>query len=128
MATMNSVNERVEAGAAWLDRVDPKWIDRIDIKQLDLACSCNCVLGQIVSNKTGDDLAGYDEVVAEGAEYPWGQTVEKKRSLAPRGVKGLVISLNRAKTLGFHTEGHADSEWRDLTRAWKALIKNRRSV
>lgn len=37
----------VERGAALLDERLPGWEDKIDLERLDLASTCNCVLGQL---------------------------------------------------------------------------------
>lgn len=44
---MNTVKERVERGAAWLDTKYPGWHTKIDLSILDMG-NCNmCVLGQV---------------------------------------------------------------------------------
>lgn len=42
-----SIEERVAAGAAWLDKHRPGWADAINLDQLDLADCTVCVLGQV---------------------------------------------------------------------------------
>lgn len=44
---MDTVEQRVGRGAAWLDAVYPEWWTRIDLGTLDLAHGCRCVLGQL---------------------------------------------------------------------------------
>ena len=43
---MTTIEERVEAGAKWLDANRPGWVDRINLKTLNLGDPCKCVLGQ----------------------------------------------------------------------------------
>lgn len=43
---MNTIAERVEAGAAWLDANRPGWVDRINLETLDMASPRRCILGQ----------------------------------------------------------------------------------
>ena len=42
---MTTIRQRVEKGAAWLDRERPGWRDRIDLSNLDLGSGRHCVLG-----------------------------------------------------------------------------------
>jgi hypothetical protein len=42
-----SVDDRVAAGAAWLDANRPSWWQRINLDTLDLSLNCGCVLGQL---------------------------------------------------------------------------------
>lgn len=44
---MNTIAERVAAGAAFLDEREPGWVDRIDPRRLDIADCSRCVLGQL---------------------------------------------------------------------------------
>jgi hypothetical protein len=41
------IAKRVRHGAELLDRILPGWFLQIDVETLDLAASCNCVLGQL---------------------------------------------------------------------------------
>ncbi len=45
---MSTVEERVAAGAAWLDANEPGWERRIDLATLEVADGCRCVLAQIM--------------------------------------------------------------------------------
>jgi hypothetical protein len=47
---MSTIEERVAAGAAWLDTNHPGWVERIDMRQLDMADACHCVIGQTIGN------------------------------------------------------------------------------
>lgn len=48
---MSTLRDRVEAGAAMLDKIRSKrlkpWRDKIDLDRLDLNSGCNCVIGQV---------------------------------------------------------------------------------
>lgn len=44
---MSTIRERVDAGAALLDREEPGWEDKIDLDTLKLHDPCRCVLGQV---------------------------------------------------------------------------------
>jgi hypothetical protein len=41
-----TIDDRVAAGASWLDANRPGWWQRINLDTLDLGDPCNCVLGQ----------------------------------------------------------------------------------
>lgn len=51
-----TIQERVAAGAAWLDAHEPDyyapdpWYERIEVEHLQLTSTCNCVLGQLWGN------------------------------------------------------------------------------
>lgn len=56
------VQTRVAAGVAFLDRQVPGWVDRIDVDNLDVACSVNCVLGQLYGGySSGTHALGLDQ-------------------------------------------------------------------
>lgn len=61
-----SVEQRVAAGAAWLDEHEPGWERRIDLGVLELADDCRCVLGQL-SGRTMDEacLSPFSDYVME---------------------------------------------------------------
>ncbi len=96
----DTIEQRVAAGAAWLDEHEPGWERRIDLATLDLASSCRCVLGQLFAGK----------VSAHGSGYFW----------------ALDQGLEGTEELGFCAplvEDHRD--WPSLDEAWIALIKER---
>lgn len=45
--TQIEARERVERGAALLDRERPGWAQRIDCGALNIAYGCDCILGQL---------------------------------------------------------------------------------
>lgn len=42
-----TIEQRVAAGAEWLDANAPGWEAQIDLSSLDIEEPCNCVLGQV---------------------------------------------------------------------------------
>lgn len=42
-----TIDERVTAGATYLDEVVPDWLGRIDVDTLDIASCSTCILGQL---------------------------------------------------------------------------------
>jgi len=74
---MDYLQERVRAGAAWLDGVDPSWRERIDLGRLQLAECCECILGQLYGNYAGgldalrESLDDWDTEGSDlGFDYP----------------------------------------------------------
>jgi hypothetical protein len=49
-STELTIEQRVAAGAAWLDEHRPGWEREVDPVGLDIASPCNCVLGQLEGN------------------------------------------------------------------------------
>jgi len=47
IAQAHTVQERVEAGASFLDEVHPGWDEKIDLAHLDMSHSYRCILGQL---------------------------------------------------------------------------------
>jgi hypothetical protein len=96
---MESVKVRVARGAEWLDKEVPGWEEQIDLSTLDLADSCQCILGQVYRN------------VAKAC--CWDGYIHGKNHLC----------LNTFE-LGFTTFG-SDYDWALLDQAWITLIKDR---
>jgi hypothetical protein len=67
---MTTIDDRVSAGAKWLDSNRPGWWQRIDLETLDLGDSCRCVLGQLY----GDFADGPDDDRMHGGG-PYGSTL-----------------------------------------------------
>jgi hypothetical protein len=51
---MATIAERVARGAALLDEREPGWWQRIDLGALDMDEPCECVLGQLATDKQVD--------------------------------------------------------------------------
>lgn len=104
-----TIEQRVAAGAAYLDEHKPGWIDEIELAALDLANTCLCVLGQVYGNYwTSEPVLAY----AAGVDAEPGQNV--------------------IAALGFNArwrENPRDElpELRELNVAWLRLIESRRA-
>jgi hypothetical protein len=102
---MNTIAERVAAGAAWLDAHEPGWVDRIDLGGLDIQSCDRCILGQVY----GHYVDAPDDARRTGDQ---------------------IVSADR----GFCAGGEADgflalaAEWAALAAAWRELILTRRAV
>jgi hypothetical protein len=95
-----SIDERVAAGAAWLDEHRPGWVDRIDLNTLDLGDGCYCILGQ---------TDGYFWDVPEVTSlYNYADVFAELGLFAAGGIEG-------------------DAEYSALTEAWRRLITARRN-
>lgn len=100
-----TIEQRVAAGAAWLDENRPDWLGRIFLESLDVSSCTLCVLGQVYGDWTeAPDDAKYDEEYDEEA-YDY---------LSPARARGFDHYGN---------EGYAE-----LTAEWRRLIESRRAV
>jgi hypothetical protein len=112
-----TIDERVAAGMALLDREVPGWVDRIDLDRLDMAAAgyslspgkeCGCILAQIDATEQpagiGDYFDGRDRL-ALGVDY-W--------ELSDWSIDH-----------GFNASGES---YRDLTEAWRRVILARRAA
>lgn len=102
---MTTIDERVAAGAAWLDEHRPGWWQRINLDTLDLGDPCKCVLGQ----EYGQFGNAPDEMWDHGSN-----------------------AHRRDRAMGFNAEavdfGRGDDEFDALTAAWRTLITARRDA
>lgn len=46
-----TVAERVAAGAAFLDEREPGWWQKVDLERISMDSACNCVLGQLSTDR-----------------------------------------------------------------------------
>jgi hypothetical protein len=99
---MSSIEERVAAGARWLDLHRPGWADRIDLDELDLSDPCACVLGQ--------EYGSY----AEAPEELWVEDDTCAKS-----------GFNATRVRDYE---RIEVEFSALTDAWRRLIEQRRAV
>lgn len=106
--------EKVKAGAAWLDQVAPGWHNKADINKLDLGYSSACTLGQTLGALASKNLC-----------------TDSKFSV-PRGF--LVQSYIRSEKTWFGktrhiymTDGDLKTEYRKLSSAWIQEILRRRA-
>jgi hypothetical protein len=113
---MSTVDERVAAGIAELDQLDPIWFRRIDVDRLDMNSSeydpkrpgdCGCVLAQLDYRRPGPprDYGDYYHALSNwfGRE---------------------AISLNWEFAHGFLAD-HGDVDEQDLAEAWRQAIATR---
>lgn len=56
---INSITERVQRGASWLDEVRPNWRSQINPDRLDIASGWNCVLGQVFHGESRGGDSGF---------------------------------------------------------------------
>lgn len=123
-AVSATLDERIDAGVAWLDANVPDWLDRIDLDRLDLADTCKCVLGQTFAHiaqwdsyadEPGQDVPGYDLIV---------------ECIQPD--EGVVMSMavpylsEDPADYGFSI-AQADESFDALTAAWRTRITTLRS-
>lgn len=97
------LEDRVEAGAEYLDKHFPGWEDRINVATLSLINCQQCVLGQLTGH--------YAEALA-----------------ALPDVKNLLgdDEDDWARDHAFSIEDAQGYDWNDMTVAWKELIARRR--
>jgi hypothetical protein len=103
---MTTIDDRVAAGAAWLDANRPGWWQRINLDTLDLGDPCRCVLGQ----EYGDFADGPEELV------------DDTKSVVANGFDALDFWF-----VNDRTPRDVLTELADLTAAWRALITARRT-
>lgn len=99
--TAQQARERAQAGAAWLDKVEPGWHKRIDVGGLDLSSCSQCILGQTF----GD----YNHAV---------RFIPKNKNVKP--VEGKLSAA-----MGFNLTSEDHSNWKTLNKAWIGLLKER---
>jgi hypothetical protein len=105
---MTTIEERVEAGAAWLDANRRGWVDRIDLETLDLGDECRCVLGQ--------EFGSWDD---RPDSLNWDRTI--------------LLGFQRADGRFFEDDWDAMAaqearEYAELTAAWRDYITARRAA
>jgi hypothetical protein len=120
---MSTITERVAAGAAWLDANRPGWVERIDLDTLDLGDPCRCVLGQDFAADSQGYTSGFDAGLV--AVTDGGLTEDGYRHAADAGFYAVAdLSDNDDDDDGFRM----NKEYRELTDAWRALIRERRAA
>ena len=71
----STTRERIEKGAAWLDKVKPEWRSLIDTETLDMRAGDVCVLGQVFATAATEAgiSNGYSYAYHEAneASYQW---------------------------------------------------------
>jgi hypothetical protein len=107
---MTTIDDRVAAGAAWLDANRPGWWQRINLATLDLGDPCRCVLGQ--------DFGGFGKgVSAVGGDLArWMKTCANLGFYSSRDAAGTYVPTE------------IEREYAALTAAWRTLITARRNA
>jgi len=96
-AQAHTVQERVIAGASYLDERSPGWDEKIKLAYFDMENFRQCILGQLYETYY---LAGVTE---------------------------LNITVSESIDLGFDSISGTESAYRIITDEWKKLIKERRA-
>lgn len=104
-----TTRERVERGAAWLNRTKPGWRDLIDLDTLNLAYGDSCVLGQVFADEADES----DGMVSDGFDY----AIEY---LAPAQGTNWASGHGFDQSIDF-TAG-ASLNYAPLTDAWKRYL------
>lgn len=91
-----SIQERVQAGAAWLDENEPGWEEKVDLDSFDMANYNKHILVQLYGSLSASPFyAGYSQ-------------------------------LNHGIQSGFEAPANTHEAWQPLTTAWKELISKRK--
>lgn len=112
---MTDVEERVEAGAEWLDEHAPGWEHKLSFQELKMESPCSCVLGQVF----------FQEALAAGilnSEWHDQDLVTKPAGFHYAGKR---VGLCNSEELGFDAMGGEPEEYDELRDAWLALVKDR---
>lgn len=115
---MPTAHELVARGAELLDEKLPGWADQIDLDSLNMAVSCNCVLGQLGAETVNLDLVGWHEECSSGSGNIYNRNYV-------RMLEGLDI---RHEEHMFGFEGYNGILYADLQDAWQGEIVARRTL
>lgn len=125
--TTSSIQDRVHRGAALLDAKFPGWVNDVNLTTLNLATTCDCILGQ----KFGDFSAGsrITGLAIETSSVPLSDGTKTK--LEEHGflvnVRGSECEMFLDVPVASHRENaRIDREYVALTQAWTELITDRR--
>lgn len=68
---MTTVAERVDRGAAWLDRTFADWEDKIDVDNIEIRSSSGCIIGQLFGgwHQGFDHWLGSDRFLAHSLGF-----------------------------------------------------------
>jgi hypothetical protein len=120
----DTIETRVAQGVALLDEKLPGWVNRIDLDKLDLASTCDCILGQ--------EFKGHPDVDMEddGNDEGW-----PTASPFDIGVRELFVAAqftnpeHAARSHGFNASSPSlPGEFAALTAGWKRVVLARRAV
>lgn len=105
----DSIRERVERGAALLDKHNPDWYMAVSLQGLRMSSCSECVLGQLY----GDYGAGLDKVMP-------GHTLDT-------GDYGFMLTPEQLKEFaGWANETGRTAAWDELRSEWTRAIVIRR--
>lgn len=127
---MTAVNERVAAGAKFLDEHDPQWwradVERaIDLDRLDMATGDVCVLGQRCPLDTLELYLGYPVEDNDDREFGYHAYAYRLN----KGFHDREALDTWAVDHGFNRPfGNASDEYDALTAEWAKVITERRSA
>jgi hypothetical protein len=110
---IDTIQERVSAGARALDALNPGWEYKINLDRLNVASPENCVLGQLYAHYGDAPDALRDNEVGLGF-YAEGVGAVDSMSFEDYWARAHVIS------------DQINNEYRDLTNNWHELITCRR--
>lgn len=134
------VSERVAAGAAWLDKVDPGWEFKVDPNTLSMKDGCRCVCGQVfaeVANSPDHFYSGYAYVrdvlrpqyAPQAPGWPaW--SMQHGFTYDGRQVNDTWKALVAGNADSDHMALYRRAEqrlWEELRTAWQLLIEARRA-
>lgn len=109
-----SIEERVAAGAAWLDAEVPGWLDLIVLPDLQLSSGCNCVLGQTFGDFDDAPLPASTRREHHVAAWPLGFQSREVAEAYGAGRK--------------HERAVVAAEYAELETEWRRLILARREA
>lgn len=118
-----TIEDRVAAGAAWLDERIPEWVEQIDLFALRLSDGCRCILGQTFGDYTRAPISGgrqHDE------DWDWDWPPEYDRAAAALGFQASEVADSRGRRA--IVELVRDREYDALQEAWTRLVLGRREV
>lgn len=98
--------KRVQAGATFLDTIDPTWVAKVTLSDFDITNGSKCILGWVF----GDGK--------------W--IVKYHKNGYSTGVSKYSLSFKRCIDMGFNDS--LNSNVQELQEAWIELIKQRRAI
>lgn len=125
-----TIEQRVAAGAAWLDEQVPSWLDLIDLYTLRLDDGCRCILGQTFGDYGLAPLAGApdEEFDEDEGRYFLGEIPDEyDAAAAVLGFQSSEVSASRPLKRPI-LQDVRDREYGELTAEWKRLILSRREA
>jgi hypothetical protein len=110
---IDTIQERVSAGARALDALNPGWEDKINLDRLDVANPQLCVLGQLYGEYC-DAPSGLRDNEIERGFY----------ANVAEAIDGMSFETYIARAQVIRDQ--INTEYQDLTNSWRELITCRR--